>query len=142
MVGDGMTKKVLVGSYDKDGKCRTFGWFDLSEDGTTIKLGKGEGRRPNPIIDNDSFVELPYRSLPFFWVQRWRRLYLVPNGATACVNFRNNTVPPYDVEAIKQAARQEIINNWGRSKQETPIISYITLGMVLIILLKILGVIV
>jgi len=137
-----MTKKVKLAIFDKDLKARTYANFDLSKDGSRIKVRKGGKRNFNPSFDMDSYIELPYRSIVPPFPIKWNRVYFVRNGAKACVNFKTGVVDGPDPETVMEAAEAEILKGIGKDKQETPIILYLILGACAIILLKVLGVIV
>ena len=136
-----MTKKVKLAILDRDLKARTYKQFSLNDDGTKIQVKSGGKAHFNPAIDNDSFVELPRRKLLMPWVIEWQRVYFAKNGATKCVNFRTGEVPFPDRKTIMDAAGSEMLRNIGKEKTETSMISYITLGICFLILLKLIGVI-
>lgn len=83
-----MTTKVETAVFDRDLKAREFKKFELTDDGSKIRIRSGGKRNFNPTLDNDSFIELPFRSLLTLWKISWRRIYFVRNGARACVRFR------------------------------------------------------
>lgn len=142
-----MSKKVKLAIFDRDLKARAFEKFGVSKDGSKISVRKGGKRNFNPTFDNDSFIEFPRRSLipPFRIV--WDRVYFARNMAKACVRFRrtdgdsDDFLDP-DPEQVMKAAENQILEQIGTEKQETPMVTWVTLAMVVIILLKVLGVIV
>ena len=131
-----MTKKVELAVFDKDLKVRTLGKFPVSQDGTKISVKRGGKGNFNPTFDNESFIEFPKR------FGGWRRIYLVRKGAKACVNFQTEDVEGPDPELVIEAAESEILRNIGKDKEETPIITYLILGAIILIALKVFGVIV
>lgn len=136
-----MTKKVKLAIFDKDLKARTYASFPLSKDGSRISVRRGGKRNFNPTFDQESYIELPVRSIFPPFSTKWNRIYFVRNGAKACVNFKTETILEPDPELVMQAAEAEILKGIGKDKQDTPIILYLILGTVLFTLLKVLGVI-
>lgn len=137
-----MTKKVQLAILDRDLKARTFQQFPLNSDGTKIDVvnsGKGYFM---PKIDNDSFIELPYRSLIPPFKTKFNRIYIAPRGADSCVNFRTKEVKGPDPEQVIEAARAEMVRNFGKQKQDIPLIFYIMLLVLIGVALKVFGVIV
>ena len=137
-----MSKKVILAVFDKDLKVRKYGKFPVSKDGSRILVRKGGKRNFNPTFDNESFIEFPYRSLLSPWKTSYRRVYLVRNGAKACVNFQTETVLDPDPELVIKAAENKILQSIGSEKTETPLILYVLLLIVLAIAGKLFGVIV
>lgn len=136
-----MTKKVKLAIFDKDLKARTYASFPLSKDGSRISVRRGGKRNFNPTFDQESYIELPYRSIiPPFSI-KWNRIYFVRNGAKACVNFKTETILEPDPELVMQAAEAEILKGIGKDKQDTPMIQYIMIFLLIGILLKVFGVI-
>lgn len=133
-----MPEKVLLAILDKDLKARTFKKFPLSSEGTKIDVisaGKGYFM---PKIDNDSFIELPR---PRYLGGGWNRVYVAVRGANKCYNFRTGEVSGPDPQQVIEAAKSELIKNFGKEKLETPLLLYIVLAINIFILLKVLGVI-
>ena len=137
-----MTKKVKLAIFDKDLKARTFADFPLSKDGSRISVRRGGKRNFNPTFDQESYIELPYRSIIPPFPVKWNRIYFVRNGAKACVNFKTETILEPDPELVMQAAEAEILKGIGKDKQDTPMIQYIMILLLIGILLKVFGVIV
>lgn len=136
-----MTKKVKLAIFDKDLKARTFESFPISKDGSRISVRRGGKRNFNPTFDQESFIELPYRSIIPPFSTKWNRVYFVRNGAKACVNFKTETILEPDPELVMQAAEAEILKGIGKDKQDTPMIQYIMIFLLIGILLKVFGVI-
>ena len=136
-----MTKKVKLAIFDKDLKARTFESFPISKDGSRISVRRGGKRNFNPTFDQESFIELPYRSIIPPFSTKWNRIYFVRNGAKACVNFKTETILEPDPELVMQAAEAEILKGIGKDKQDTPMIQYIMIFLLIGILLKVFGVI-
>ena len=137
-----MTKKLKFAIFDKDLKARDFGKYPVSQDGSKISIRRGGKRNFNPTFDNESFIEFPRRSLmpPFKTV--WDRIYFVRNGAKKCVNFKTEEVLEPDPEIVIEAAKNTILQQIGSEKKETPLTTYIMLGILIIIALKVFGVLV
>jgi hypothetical protein len=135
------TKKVRLAIYDKDLKARTYKKFDLTNDGAKIRVKTGGKGNFNPEIDNDSFVELPKRAFLRPWITNWQRIYFVPNWGKKCVNFQTSKVLDPDPDSVRKAASTTMLNNLGKEKAETSLLTYIMLGLLIFIALKLLGVI-
>ena len=130
-----MTKKVKLAIFDKDLKARTVGIFPVSKDGSRISVRRGGKRNFNPTFDNESYIDFPKR------FGGWKRIYFVSNGAKACVNFSTETVSGPDPDLVIEAAESAILQNIGKDQEETPLISWLTLGAVILLALKVFGVI-
>lgn len=137
-------EKVRLAILDKDLKARTFKKFPLSSDGTKIDVVRAGSGYFMPKIDNDSFVEFPYRTLLSFppFKRQFMRVYFATRGADACINFRTGEVPGPDPQQVLDAAKTELVKNFGKEKQEVPLPLYIILVLVLLMFLKLFGVIV
>ena len=136
-----MTKKVKLAVFDKDLKARIYRKFHVTDDGAKIQVKRGGKANFNPEFDNDSFIEFPKRSLLRPWITNWQRVYFVANGAKKCVNFKTETVLEPDPSLVMKAASTQMLNNLGKEKAETPMLSYITLGILIVLALKLFGVI-
>ena len=137
-----MTKKVKLAIIDKDLRARIFKSFPLTDDGAKIKVvpsGKGFF---TPEIDNDSYIELPSRSLLPPWRIKWNRIYFVNKGVTKCINFKTETVLEPDPTLVLKAAGTTMLMNLGKEKADTAFIFYIILLVVIGIALKVFGVVV
>lgn len=133
--------KVTLAILDKDLKARTFRKFPLTSDGTKIDVvnaGKGYFM---PRIDNDSFIELPSRSMIPPFKRKWDRIYVAIRGAKACINFRTEEVYGPDPQQVVDAAKSELITNFGKEKQDTPMLVYFNLVLNVLIFLILIGVI-
>lgn len=137
-----MSKKVKLAIFDGDLKARTVKKYDVSDSGDKIKVKSGGEGHFMPSFDNDSFIEFPYRALTSFWRISWDRIYFVRKGSKTCVNFETEEAGGPDAEVVLEAAKNTILQNLGTEKTETPMISYITLALVVIVLLYVAGVIV
>ena len=180
-----LTKKVKLAVFDRDLKAREFQMYDVTDDGSKIKVRSGGKRHFNPTFDNDSFVELPR---PWWKGGGWERIYFARNSAKSCVKFRKkhndlslkiksvadieelieaasgenpNPEAQYllnevlkvletaadddflkaDPEQILDAARADMIKNFGKQEQQTSMMTWIQLAVSIIILLKVMGVI-
>lgn len=136
-----MSKKVKLAVYDKDLKARIYKKFPVSDDGTKILVKRRETENFNPEFDNDSFIEFPKRSLFKPWALSWQRVYFAPKLAKKCVNFQTKTVLEPDPSLVLKAARTTMLNNLGREKAETSLLTWIQIGLLVFIALKVLGVI-
>ena len=127
--------------YDKDLKARTFKKFHVTDDGAKIQVKRGGKGNFNPEFDNDTYIELPRRQFPFLWRVVWDRIYFVPSWAKKCVNFRTQTVLEPDPSLVLKAAGTQMLYNLGKEKADTAFLTYVMLGLLVFIALKLLGVI-
>lgn len=137
-----MTKKVKVAIFDQDLKIRQFGSFPLTSDGSKINIKSGGKAHFNPSFSNTSYLEFPYRSILNLFRVQYRRVYIVRNNASKCVDFHTPEVPAPDPEEVMKAASAKILENMGRETQDTPFILYIILAAIGIVALKVFEVIV
>ena len=136
-----MSKKVKLAIFDKDLKARTVKKYPVSDSGEQIKVKSGGDGHFMPSFDNESFIEFPKRAFPALWRISWDRVYFARKGAKTCVNFKTAKVEGPDPELVLEAAGTEMLRNLGKEKQETSLISYITLALLIIVLLNLLGVV-
>ena len=136
-----MTKMIKLAIFDKDFKARTVAKYPVSDTGEQIKVKSGGEGHFMPSFDNDSYIEFPKRDLSSFWRVSWDRVYFVSKGSKACVNFKTEKVEGPDPELVKIAAGSTMLKDLGKEKSDTALITYVMLGLLLIITLKVLGVI-
>jgi len=183
-----LTKSVKIAIYDRDLKAREYKKYPVSKDGSKISVRSGGKRNFNPTFDNDSYIELPYRSPFSFWKISWDRIYFARNGAKACVRFRKapnslsrkiqtiadleelikatsgehpnpealfqlnevlnilhtageeDSLNP-DPEQVMEAAENQILQNIGKEKVETPTLMYVLIGLQVFTVMRLLGMI-
>lgn len=131
-----MSKKVKLAIFDRDLKVRKMGTFEVSKDGSKIKVKGGGKGNFNPSFDNESYLEFPRRFRGF------ERIYIVRKGAKACVNFKDNPATVYgpDPEQVIEAAENKILTGIGKDKQDIHWSVYAQLFLIILILIKVLGV--
>ena len=127
--------------FDKDLKARTYKNFSVTEDGQKIQVKSGGKANFNPQFDNESFIELPKRAFLRPWKTNWNRVYFASNGADKCVNFKTEKVPGPDPTLVSKAAGTTLVQNLSKEKETTSVITWVQLGLLIIILLKVLGII-
>jgi len=137
-----MTDKVTLAIIDKDLKARILKKFPLTDDGAKIKVVESGKGMFKPEIDNDSYIELPFRSIFPPWRRRWKRIYFVNKGASKCINFKTETILEPDPDLVLEAAGTTMLMNLGKEKQETNPMIYVILAVVIGIAAKVFGVIV
>ena len=136
-----MTNKVKLAVFDQDLVVRKHGKFELSSDGSKIKIVSGGESHFMPQIGNTTYLDFPRRSLIPPFKKYYERLYFVRNAAKRCVDFKTEEVASPDPEQVMKAAGAKIASNWGKEKTETPLLMYIILGILGIIAAKLFGVI-
>lgn len=137
-----MTRKITAAIFDNDLKCE-IRKFEVSEDGTKIRIQSGGEGHFMPKFDNNSFLEFPTRKKFLLFGERvYRRYYIVKKKGSACVNFRTGEVSGPDLEQLKKALAASSLDKLG--KQEPPFPSwtiYLILLTVIGIAAKVFGVI-
>lgn len=135
-----MARKVKVALFNKDLRAELKN-FPLSADGTKIEIAQGGKAHFKPKINNESFIEFPYRHPLSFWKVSYQRIYFAMKWSKKCVNFHTGEVFGPDPDAVMEAASAQILKNKAEEEKSVHWTTYATLGMVLLILLKVLGVI-
>jgi len=134
-------EKVLLAIYDNDLKCRTVKKYEVSDSGTQIKVKSGGDGHFMPMFDNESFLELPIRKkYIFFGGQIWKRFYFVKKKGEKCVNFRTGEAFGPNPEDAKKAIGSTLLEQVGKNKPENTLIAYATLGLLVLVFLRLLEV--
>lgn len=136
-----MPDKVKLAVFDQDLIVRKYGKFELSTDGSKIRVTSGGAAHFLPKIGNTTYLDFPRRSLLPPFRKYLQRLYFVRNTASRCVDFATEEVASPDPEQVMKAAGAKIASNWGKEKTETPLLLFIILAAVLIVAAKIFEVI-
>ena len=139
-----MKRKVETAIFDNDLRCHV-GKYEISEDGTQIRIKSGGESHFMPTFNNDTFLELPKRKkYLIFGEQTYRRLYIVKKKASACVDFRTEppNIPLPDREQLKQSLAATSLNKIGKPEQHFPSwVIWAILGLNIFLMLLQLGVI-
>ena len=135
-----MARKVKLAIFDNDLRVKQ-GNYELSDDGTKIKVKSGGEAHWMPSFDNDSFIEFPYRSLFSLWKTSWRRVYFVKKKGAKCVNFKTDppTITGPSEEQLKEAIGVIAFKNLGKEDNSPTWISYVTLVISILVLLIVSG---
>lgn len=140
-----MVRKLETAVFDNDLRCHV-GKYEISEDGTQIRIKSGGDSHFMPTFNNDTFLELPKRKkYLLFGEQLYRRLYIVKKKASACVDFRVEPpeIPLPDREQLKRSLAATSLDKIGKPEQIFPSwIIWVILATNLILVLYQLGVIV
>lgn len=136
-----MARKVTLAIFDNDLRVK-LNKYELSENGTKIKVKSGGDAHWMPSFDNDSFIEFPYRSLFSPWKTSWRRVYFVKKRGSKCVNFKAEptTVSGPDPEQMKEAIGATLLKELGKDDNTVTWISWATLAVSVLVLLVVSGV--
>lgn len=151
-----MPKKVKVAIFDEDLVCRKVGKYEVT-DGDQIKIkNKGGKGHFMPHFDINCGLDVPSRS-PFMpWKTNWDKLYVVQKGAKHCVNFKpnavicpkcNNVIQPKpenkgpDPSLVEDMANKIMVDRLNDQKQQTPIVNYVIVILLILILAMVSGVI-
>lgn len=132
--------KMKVAIYDKDIKARTIKKYPISPNGHQISIKRGGKANFNPEFDNDCVIKI---KVPFWkvWKAGWEELCLVPQGASRCINFKTQEVTGPNEDDVKRAAENTLLTNLGKEKQETPTITYISVILLVLVLMRLFGVV-
>lgn len=133
--------KVKVAIYDADLRVRKIGYYPLNADGTKIKIQSGGDGHFMPSIEKGSCLEFPKRSMIPPFRKTYERVYIIKNKGSKPVNFETEETFGFSTKEIMNAARSEIIANFGKTKTEVPMIFYIIMLILLAIAGKVFGVI-
>lgn len=129
----------MVAVYDKDFTVRGgFKRQPISRTGDKISIHRGGKANFNPSFDSESVLKIKYPKWKF-----WKRsfdLAVVDNQGDACLNFKTKIATGPNPETVKKAAETGLLENLGREKAELNMLSYISLAMNALILLKLFGV--
>ena len=129
-----MARKITAAIFDNDLKCLVKK-FEISDDGTKIRIQSGGEGHFMPTFDNNSFLEFPTRKKFLLFGERiYKRFYIVKKKGSACVNFRTGAVLGPDPEQMKKALAAASLDKLG--KQEPPFPTWI----IYLILLTVLGI--
>jgi hypothetical protein len=135
-----MARKVKLAIFDND-LVATVKDYEVSKDGTKINVVSGGEGHFMPSFDNESYLDLPYRSILSLWKISHYRLHFVKKKGKKCVNFKTEEVFNPDPEQLKEAIGATLLGKLNEEKTETPIIWYIILLVLLAIAGNVFGVI-
>lgn len=127
-----MARKELVYLFGKNLKCEK-GKYPLNSDGTKLEIQpKGGKGHFMPAIDNDSKLYIPTRKKWLLFGERiYKEAYFAMKWSKKVVNFKTPEVEGPDPDTVIEAARAEVIKNYGKGKLETPL--YIPVSFIVII---------
>lgn len=126
--------KVKVAIYDNDLRVRKVKKFELSDDGTQIRIVQGGANHFMPQIDNDSFLDIPrFKKFLLFGEKQYEKTFFVKNKGEKCVNFKTEKAFGPSPEVIDDAVGALVLSKVGTEKPPMP--WYITVMLVLILLL-------
>ena len=137
-----MPEKVKLAVFDQDLVVRKYGKFELSSDGSKIRVISGGDAHFMPQIGNTTHLDFPRRSLLPPFKKYLERIYFVRNTASRCVDFATEEVASPDPQEVMKAAGAKVASNWGKEKTETPLLLYIILAVVALIAARVFEVIV
>ena len=99
-----MADKVEVAIFDEDLKIRKLKKYDVSENGTQIRIVSGGEGHFMPKFDSTSYLEFPsWKKYLLFGPKSWKRLYFVKNKGKKCVNFHTGEAYGPSPEQLKRA---------------------------------------
>lgn len=137
-------EKIKVGIFDNDFKLRTIKNYEVSDDGTQIRIVSGGEGHWMPKFDNNSFLEFPsWKKYLIFGARSWKRLYFVKRKGEKCVDFHTGVTSGPSPEESKKAIGTTLLGKIGQDKLEIPL--YISVILILnlvfsIIIMRVLGV--
>lgn len=139
IISDG--RKALVLVYDKALRAPNgYKKYPISKDGQRIDIKKGGKAHWQPQIDHNSHIDVARRGWIRRWRTYWKRIYIVEKGADSCIDFSTPKVTGPTEEDVKNAAKSELVTGFGKQKQETPLIQYINVLLLILIIMRLFGV--
>ena len=132
-----MSSKVRLSIFDRDNKVRTSGLFELTEDGSKIRVKSGGTANWNPELDNDSCLYFRRRKWYAPWIKEWIPEYYVRKNATKCVNFKTESVDGPDLELVEDVCDLLMMEKLNKSKAQQPLL--LILVAIFIVLLGVAG---
>ena len=135
-------EKVKVAIFDNDLKIRTLKKYEVSDDGTKIRIVSGGEGHFMPTFDTSSFLEFAGRKkYLLFGAREWDRIYFVKKKGVKCVNFKTQEVLGPSPEESKKAIGATLLDKIGQEKQDVTWQLWAILGITIFTLLITMGVI-
>ena len=111
-------EKVQVAIFDNDLKIRTLKKYEVSDDGTKIRIVSGGEGHFMPAFDTSSFLEFAGRKkYLLFGARQWERIYFVKKKGAKCVDFQTGEVFGPSPEESKKAIGATLLHQIGQEKQ-------------------------
>jgi len=133
-----MTRKAKLVVFDNDLKVKV-AKYPISDSGDKIRVKSGGESHFMPSIDTSSYLEFPKKFL--FFTVGYEKVYFARKLSKKCVDFKTEVIAGPDPEVVKEAAGATMLKDIGKSKQETSMVQWVTLAIVLFTLLNVLGVV-
>lgn len=133
-----MEKKVKVALFDKDLKVEVKK-YPLTSDGSRIDITQGGKGHFKPAIASTTHLDIPR---PKIRGGGHERVYFVMKWAKKCVDFKTGEVEGPDPDQVMQAARAQILKSKAEEAQSVHWSVWLTIGMLVLIFLKVFGVLV
>lgn len=136
--------KLNVAIFDNDLKCRPIKKYEISDNGTQIRIKSGGTEHFMPTFDNNSFLEIPTRKKFLLFGDRiYKRIYFVKNKGEKCVNFHTGEVKGPNPEQSKEAIGASLLKQVGQVALRIPTSIYVLLIanlLMSLVMMKVLGV--
>ena len=134
--------EVNLAVIDTDLTIRTLKKYPLSSNGRQIDVASGGTEHFMPTITNTSYLEFPDKKKYYlFGARMYKKIYFSMNKAKKCVDFKSGEVGMPSPEEMKRAIGSTMLNQIGKVKQDTPLIQYFIVLILLGIAAKVFGVI-
>ena len=134
--------EVNLAVIDTDLTIRTLKKYPLSSNGRQIHVASGGTEHFMPTITNTSYLEFPDKKKYYlFGARMYKKIYFSMNKAKKCVDFKSGEVGMPSPEEMKRAIGSTMLNQIGKVKQDTPLIQYFIVLILLGIAAKVFGVI-
>ena len=96
--------KVNVLIFDNDLRARKLKKYEISNDGTQIRIVSGGEGHFMPTFDSNSFLDLPsWKKYLIYGERTYKRVYFVKNKGEKCVNFFTGLAFGPSREQLKRA---------------------------------------
>jgi len=108
-------EKIELAIFDNDLKCRTVKKYEVSDDGTQVRVVTSGENFWMPRFDMNSGLYLPRRKkFLFFGVQLWKQLYFVQRKGVQCINFQTGESYGPNPEQQKEILGANLLKQIGK----------------------------
>lgn len=138
-----MADKVKVAIYNNDLRISSINEYEISQDGTQIKIVPDGAGTWKPEFTSTTYLEQPRRKWYPPFHKYWERVYFVPRKGAKCVDFATGTATGPKQEDLDNAITSVGLKNLGQDEQKTSPILYLVAFLdiiMMLILIQIVGV--
>lgn len=119
-----MTEKIELAIFDNDLIVRDVKKYELSEDGTKIRVKVGGEAHWMPEIDKNSGLTFLGRKRWLLYGERQKKTrYFIKRRGTRCVDFSTGKAYGPSIEELKKANKTLLVGKIGKEQQQTPFLT-------------------